>query len=844
MSFRIAWTELVHNKKFSLLFLINLMVGLLGFVTLDGFKNSFQEQLQNASKRLLTADLSVAARRPLTEAEQTMVRNTVGDSAQISPVTTLYSMAASSSRTSLVELKAISPMHPFYGYIELESGERIEHQSPLTSELNREAKIWVAPEITLQFKVSPGDTIKLGEQSFTIAGVIKDDSGMSWAGAAYAPRIYMGQDQLEATELLIRGSTAWHTLHIKMPEGADIEGIEKALFAILDNSVRVQSYFKAGQDNGRLLRYLTDYLGLVSLVALFLSGLGTFYLFRSYLSAKQRDIAILLSLGMQGTRATSIYLIQLLMLGLASALVSILISVLLLPQVTQILSSFSPIEIALSIGYETMVSAILIGTLTPLLLCLPLLIEIGNIKPSALFQEFYNPKLRISRGRLLGFLPAAGGTFGLSVWQSNSFLVGSLFFGSLVASTALISVLGFALLKLFTAMNPKSLSSRLALGYLNGQRVSALSCFLALSLSALLTNLIPQLENTLLKELERPEGEQLPSLFVFDIQEEQEPGLRQLLADAGIEINFLSPMIQARLKEINDEPFDKGEVEDKFSREAQREQRFRNRGVNLSYKPELSYSETIIEGEDFSGPYNFDEGKPGELSIEMRYAERLGLEIGDKMTFEIQGLPIEGVVKNLRKVKWNSFQPNFFIQFQPGVIDDAPKTFLAALPPMPLERKNELQGQIVEAYPNISMIDVSKLVKKLGEIIGQMSQVLRIMAWLSVLAGLIVTFSIANHQTRQRLWDINLLKILGSPFRTIQGMVLKEFFLLSFWAGGIGMISGLLASWLITKFVFDGLWSPNWETPIASLIWIVGLCLGVSWLASTQVLRKKPRLYL
>ena len=146
--------------------------------------------------------------------------------------------------------------------------------------------------------------------------------------------------------------------------------------------------------------------------------------------------------------------------------------------------------------------------------------------------------------------------------------------------------------------------------------------------------------------------------------------------------------------------------------------------------------------------------------------------------------------------------------------------------------------------PNISIIDVSKIVEKLTEIITQMSRILTIMAWLSVIAGLVVTFSIANHQIQQRLWDINLLKILGMTFQSIRKMVIIEFFILSLAAGVFGSIASVITSYLITAFVFDGIWRLDWVTPAITLVWIIGLCLAISQFASARVLSSKPRFYL
>lgn len=842
MPLKIIWNEILQNKKFSLLFIVNLMVGLLGFSVLDGFKRSFEFRLQKASKDLMAADLSISARRSFTDSELDLVKDMIGAGSQISKQVSLYSMAASPKRSALVELKAIDNRHPFYGTISLSDDVAISRDSKHS--LNDNLELWVAPELLVQFDVKVGDSLSIGSQTFTITHTVEDDTTSSLAGMGYAPRVYMGMDHLPATELIRTGSTARRVINVALEEGMDVDTVEKSLFQSFDQTVRVRSYKQSGQDDGRMLRYLTDYLGLVSLVALFLSGIGTFYLFRSYINAKQREIAVLLTLGLPAVKATMLYLIQLVLLGITASLLCLVFSMTILPQITSFMSNLSPINLEIRYTWETFAATTVLGAITPLALCLPLLLEISNIKPSQLFQEFENPTLRLSRKRLVGFVPALVAVFLLSVWQSHSFLVGGLFFATLLVASLLISLSGLLWIRLLQLTRQNSVSWKMVCQYLKGQKATTLSCLLALSLSSLLINLIPQIESALIQEIKRPEGEKLPSLFIFDIQEDQEVLLKEIVEDEGQRIDVLSPMIRARLTHHNGKAIEKGDNEAGFSREAERERRSRNRGVNLSYRETLQSSEKIIAGRPFSGEYEGDFSEPGELSLETRYADRLGFSIGDLITFDIQGLPIVGKVVNLRSVKWNSFQPNFFLQFQPGFIDDAPKTYIAALPEMDFSQKVALQNKVVSSLPNISIIDVSKVVEKLEEVINQMSRILTVMAWLSVVAGLVVTFSIANHQTQLRIWDINLLKILGSPFRTVYKIILQEFFLISVLAGLLGTLASLMTSWLITAYVFDGVWKIDLMTPLIALIWTVGLCLLVSFVASYRVLNAKPRLYL
>lgn len=134
------------------------------------------------------------------------------------------------------------------------------------------------------------------------------------------------------------------------------------------------------------------------------------------------------------------------------------------------------------------------------------------------------------------------------------------------------------------------------------------------------------------------------------------------------------------------------------------------------------------------------------------------------MTFDIAGIPIEAQVANLRKVEWTTFQPDFFIVMQPGALEDAPKVFLASIRNVPPEKRLSLQNSIVRAYPNISVIDVTRILARAFEIIDQVSFAINFMAYLAILAGLVVLYSIARQEVQSRVWEMNLLKTLGARF--------------------------------------------------------------------------------
>jgi len=330
-------------------------------------------------------------------------------------------------------------------------------------------------------------------------------------------------------------------------------------------------------------------------------------------------------------------------------------------------------------------------------------------------------------------------------------------------------------------------------------------------------------------------------LFLFDIQEDQIEHLVKFAEAGKGVVQMASPMIRARLEAINDQPFSRSDKA-ALTREEERENRSRNRGFNLSYREELSPSERLIEGQLWSTNYK-GKGLP-EISIERRFAERLKIKLGDHLRFDIQDVPVEGQVTSLRSVRWSSFQPNFFVQFQPGAIDDAPKTFIVSLKiasGSDPDQKGQLQADLVKRFPNVSMIDVSQLVARLSSIVQQMALAMRAMALLTILVGLVIFYAILMRKMKTLRFQTNLLRCLGSPRQYVLSVVMGETVALTFFAAVIGSLLALVVAGCFSVFVFEVAPKFDWTIWLLTLFGFFVFCLAIFAFGVRRVLRSNPR---
>lgn len=824
IAFKIALRDLLGSRGFTLLFLFNLFLGVSGFVVLHSFRENINVMLGDRAKELLSSDLAISARRDLSEDEERKVEAVFADKVQASQKAMgVYSMARSEGeqgRSRLVQLKAVEDGFPYYGKIELE-GEK--NYAEGMRQLQGKNFVWLEPALLRQMKLNVGDSLRLGEMEFIAADIIKSDSTTSWSGVGLAPKVYISLENLKKTKLVTFGSVVTYSRLYKLKpqwEGKrQIQELKTSLEEIIkDPGVRVQAPESASEQVGRVLNYLSDYLGLVGLVALFLSGIGAGYLFQNYLFEKLQDVAILKSVGMGLGQIFLIYISQLAVLSFVAVVFASAFSWMVLPWISSYFYEWINLEGSFSMSWATFGLSFLVALGASVFICAPVLYKMVTKKVKNLFEGGQFFKWEFGAKDVLMYLPLLGFMWALAIVQAHSFAIGSVF---TIALLVVVLAVSLVFPRLFSALDqfvlrktdlgrPLSLSMGLATRYFARDRLSSTLSISAITIGAMLLSLIGQLEVSLKGELlDDPKGK--PSLFLFDIQEEQKVGLQRLAQEKNLPLDNLSPMVRSRILKVNGEAFKRGEELEGFAtREEERSQRFRNRGVNLSFYEGPNSSETLYEGKPFSGKYIEGADTLPELSIERRYAERLGIKLGDTMTFDILGIEVTGKVVNLRKVKWTSFVPNFFIVFQPGAIDDAPKTYLAAMGEMDFEERLRAQDLVVERFSNISVVNVSEVIEKVMAIFKAMALALGVMSGLCMLVGFFVLFAIIQNQLKKKHFEVAIQKVFGMEPSALLATLVKEYFMMAAISCVLGMGFSLALGQVVSILFFDGVWRIDW----------------------------------
>jgi len=214
----------------------------------------------------------------------------------------------------------------------------------------------------------------------------------------------------------------------------------------------------------------------------------------------------------------------------------------------------------------------------------------------------------------------------------------------------------------------------------------------------------------------------------------------------------------------------------------------------------LTETEGIISGA-WQGKVAPD-ADPIPVSLEKGIAETLRVGLGDELVFEIQGVPLRTRVASLRKVDWQRVQPNFFVVFPEGVLEEAPQFWAVVAWAQSNQAAANLQRRVVERFPNVSAIDLSLILNTLNSILSKVSAAMRFIAFFTIVTGFAVLASAVLGSRAQRLRESILLRTLGAPRAQILTIVAAEYLLLGATAGIAGSALGVGASWALSFYFF------------------------------------------
>ena len=139
----------------------------------------------------------------------------------------------------------------------------------------------------LQYEAKVGDSVKVGNVSFVIAGTLINAPGQTGLSASVAPPVYIPLQYLEQTGLSQKGSRIVTQFFFKFDKPVNMKKLVEEIEPRLDiEGLSYETVETQKQKTARSLEDLTNFLSLVSFIALLLGCVGVasaIFLLRLYI---------------------------------------------------------------------------------------------------------------------------------------------------------------------------------------------------------------------------------------------------------------------------------------------------------------------------------------------------------------------------------------------------------------------------------------------------------------------------------------------------------------------------------------------------------------------------------
>jgi len=824
-----AWRDSRRNRSRLFLFISSIILGIAALVAIYSFENNLKKDIDLQAKSLMGADLIIETNKAVKEEALPMLK-TLG--IERSEERTFASMIyfPKSGGTRLVNVRALSGEFPYYGDIETSP-----KNASRSFRLSKQAL--VDKTLMLQYDAKPGDSIKVGELVFQIAGLLNKAPGQTGFNASVAPVVYIPLSYLQDTGLSQKGSRITYNFYYKFSPETDVDKLAKSLEPKLEKAELDYETIESRKENtGRSFEDMTEFLALVGFIALLLGCIGVASAIHIYIREKINTIAVLRCLGASSRQAFLIYLIQIAGIGLIGSMIGAFLGTGIQQFLPIVLKDFLPVEINVSISWIAIGQGLLLGLIISILFALLPLVSVRNISPlNTLRLSLEETSLFKDPIKWLVYLILVLFIFYFTYVQIGSLSKTIFFTMGVLTGFIALAALAYAIMWLARRYFPLSWSYLWRQGFANLFRPNNQTLILVVSIG-LGTTFICTLffvQDILINRVTRSSGKNQANMVLFDIQTNQKQALSDLTKRMDLPVLQEVPIVNMRMTEIkgrNAASYKKDSVALGALRGLEREYR-------VTYRDSLSDSEGIVDGKWIG---KAEPGKPVYVSLEDAYAKRIGVKIGDELTFNVQGAPLKALVGSTRKVDWNRIQTNFILIFPTGVLEDAPQFHVMLTQVSSNEMSAKYQQAVVKMFPNISMIDLGLVLSVLDEILDKLGFVIRFMAAFSIITGLIVLIASVLISKYQRIRESVLLRTIGASRKQILAITALEYFFLGALAAAAGIILAMLASWVMARFVFETNFSPELLPVLILFSLITSLTVLIGLFNSRGVLNRPP----
>ena len=740
---------------------------------------------------------------------------------QTARVTSMPSVVFSGEANTLAAVRAVTADYPLRG--SLKTAGQLLGEETTTRDIPAPGEAWATPRLMARLGVSVGASLEVGTADLRLSRVLSFRPDEGWSFVDLAPTLLINEADLDATGLIQPGSrVSYRTLFAGNRK--PVNQFKEALQSRLDPAINLSDI----EDSNPQIRSAMDragrFLNLASLVSVLLAAVAVAMAARRYAHRHRDRTALMKCMGASQSLIMRSSLVQLLFLAVTAGILGSAIGFAAQHGLAWMMRDF----IGQNLPAPGMAPAIL-GLVTALCIlagfALPDLMQMGKTPPlRVLRRDIGPPPMRYG----ISWIAGIGAVLALLLWMvRDTRLVLSIFAGTTVTFLAL-GLAGWLLVRSLQGFRGAAgVAWRYGLANLARRGRESVIQVVAFGLGLMVLLLLTSVRNDLMDNWRQSLPADAPNQFMINIQEEDVGQMTDFLQDRGLAVPRFVPLVRARMTHINGEDVTQMTFEDPQG------ESWAKRDANLSWSETLQADNRIVEGQ-------FWDATPigNEVSVEVDFGRELGLVLGDEVSFDIAGETVSATVTSTRTVEWDSFSPNFFMVFSPGVLDAYPHTYITSLHVDDSSRGDVLD--LMRTFPSVTAIDLDAMLSQVRDVMDKAALAVQAVFLFTLLAGLTVLWAAVQATRDERRYESAVLRTFGATRKRVLSGVATEFVAIGLLAGLLAASGASLAAWLLAEKLFELNYHFNlalWLTgPLAGMVFV-----GISGMAATwRVITRAP----
>jgi len=801
VALRFALRNLLRDFKSGELavLLLSVLVAVASLTAVGFFTSRVGRAVNQQAGEVLAADLRLESPRPIAQGyDEEAARRGL----RVARILSMPSVVFHGEESVLVALRAVGEGYPLRGRLKI-ADEPFGAARP-TQDIPAPGEAWADSRLLARLGVPVGARLSVGAHEITVTQVLdyRPDQGAGFSDLSATLMINLAD--VPATELIQPGSRVSRAV-LFAGDPDDVADFRASLAASKQPGERLQAIADASPQIRASSDRAGRFLSLASLVSVLLSAIAVAMAARRYAARHLDNVALMKCMGASQGFVLRQTVTQLVVIAVLVTIAGTLLGFLAQAGLAWLLRDLIRGDLpppglqALWLGLATSVM-ILVG------FALPPLLQLKRVPPArVLRRNLEPPPLRYAL------------VYGLAIGAVLALLYGLVRDARLVTYVAAgigVTFLGLALAGwlLVKALAPLrrgvGVAWRYGLANIARRGRDSVVQIVAFGLGLMVLLLLALVRDDLLEDWRASLPEDAPNYFMINIRPDEGDAIRAFFRERGLPPTDLVPLVRARLTHVNDIP-----VAD-LTFESDRAQGFVEREANLTWSATLRDDNRLLSGEW----WREGDGGGARVSVEREFGERLGLELGDTVTYDVAGEPISAKVTSTREVRWDSFQPNFFMVFSPGVLDDVTGTLITSAHVAPAQRPALVD--LVRQFPEVTIIDLDALLSQVRDVMDKAALAVQYVFLFTLAAGLMVLLAAIQATRDERRYESAMLRTLGASRRVVFQGVAAEF-------TALGLLSGLLASagatvvgYFLAREIFNLKYAPD------PLVWVAGIVGG------------------